>query len=132
MKPTIIWAGILASNAVIGSFTWIPPTMDSVREYANEPSTKLISELTVVIAQAKQWDIRTDELTEDVRDLKNNIKSLEKAVADHPDMPPKYRRILELQIESDMKKLNQKGGALDRATAIDQQILSTLQGQTSS
>lgn len=132
MKPTIIWAGILASNAVIGSFTWIPPTMDSVREYANEPSTKLISELTVVIAQAKQWDIRTDELTEDVRDLKNNIKSLEKAVADHPDMPPKYRRILELQIESDMKKLNQKDGALDRATAIDQQILSTLQGQTSS
>jgi hypothetical protein len=128
IKTSLIITVATSIAGTISAFTWIPPALDSGRIWANEPAIEAIKELTIVSAQAKQWDIRTDELTEDVRDLKTDIKALEKALGDDPAMPAQYRSILQLRIESDKKRLDGKSGALDRATTTDQKILSTLRG----
>ena len=134
MKTALIISGILSVGGTISAFTWVPSAADSTRQWMNKPAIEAVRTLQTdnkqSMAGMKLYDIRTDELADDVRDLKTAIRELEKESQETPNISPAHRRSLERQIESYKKKLKKKGDMLDQATEADRRILSELTGIT--
>ena len=134
MKTAII-VSIISIGGVISSFTWVPGAFGEIREWMNAPTLKAQEEqynaLRVIMSGMKHYDIRTDELAADVREIISTIRELEREKGETPNISPAHKRSLERQIESYKKKLLKKGDMLHRATAIDQRILAELSGQAS-
>ena len=124
MKTSIIITGVLAVGTTISSFTWIPSAMSDVREWA-------ISPVISVMAGMKYYDIRTDELVREIKEIEDSIRRMKLELQKTPNISPDHERSLRNRIESDRKKLNEKGDKLNQSTSDDRKILATLQGLTS-
>jgi len=124
MKTNTVIASVLAVGAVVSSFAWIPPAMSGIREWA-------VSPVITVMAGMKYYDIRTDELAREVKELQDSIRRMNLELDKTENISSDHERSLRNRIESDKKKLNEKGEMLNRATADDQKILAKLQGLTS-
>lgn len=134
MKTTIIYGIVLGVGSLVSTFTWVPGAVDSTRDYMIAPALAEIKSQSaaqrIIMSGMKHFDIRTDELQDDVNRLKSSITGLEREIQETLDISAAHKRSLERQIESYKKELLKKGGMLDRATEVDQKILSELTGQS--
>lgn len=131
MKTALTITGLVALSTAIGSFTWIPGAVDGTRNYMIEPAIEAIQGQTIMMAQMKKYDIDTDELSDDVRILKEKIRAAEDYLSSGQPILESTRRFLKIQLESERLQLIQKGEKLHQSKLIDQKTLSTLQGQSS-
>ena len=64
-------------GSAVGAFVWVPDAADWTRDFVSEPLRIEIrdiqKEMQGFMASGKHFDIRTDELTEDVRSNQSRI-----------------------------------------------------------
>lgn len=134
MKTAIIYSTVLSFGALGSAFTWGPGAVETTRDFMIKPALVLIKEQTTlqksIMAGMKHYDIRTDELADDVRRLTNRIKETQKDLAEVPANESGYRQHLERLIRESEQELQLKQRMLDQATGSDRDILAILQGQT--
>ena len=135
MKKLLSIAGITAIGVMISGFTWAPDAAKATRHWIIQPVLKDIQEKyttqRTMMAGMKFYDMHTDQLTDDVRDIERSIRELEKEKEETPNISPPHQRSLDRQIESYKSRLRRKASMLDQATAIDRKILAELTGQPS-
>jgi hypothetical protein len=126
MKTAVIWAGILAFNGAVGSFTWMPKVGNYVdEEYSNAKPMSAVNNLAQLVINLEVLDIRKAELIEDYYNIEDNINYLERQISD-PLTPQSKRKECERQLEIERKRLYQVDQRLDRSKAHDQQIIKQL------
>jgi hypothetical protein len=126
MKTAVIWAGILAFNGAVGSFTWMPKVGNYVdEEYSNAKPMAAVNDLAQLVINLEVLDIRKAELIEDYYNIEDNINYLERQISD-PLTPQSKRKECERQLEIERKRLYQVDQRLDRSKAHDQQIIKQL------
>lgn len=130
MKTATILATIVLIGGSVGAFAWLPGALVSVQKAINKPVLEAIEKQSridrSIMFSMKDYDIRTDELNDDVMDLEAQIQILEREMEETQDISKPHKRSLERRIKSDKKKLKKKGDALHRATIGDQKILAAL------
>ena len=126
MKTTVIWAGILAFNGAVGSFTWMPKVGNYVdEEYSNAKPMAAVNNLAQLVINLEVLDIRKAELVEDYYNIEDNIKYLERQISD-PLTPQSKRKECERQLELERKRSYQIRQRLDHNRESDQQIIKQL------
>jgi len=112
-------AGLLSAAAIIGAIAAISAFADQVQGYILKPAYGHM-------AQSKLYDMRTDELADDVERTEVLIRDLETEAAETPNISEAHRRSLERQIERHKSELLRMDEMLDHATAADRKILAEL------
>ena len=120
-------------GSAVGAFVWVPDAADWTRDFVSEPLRIEIrdiqKEMQGFMASCKHFDIRTDELTEDVRSIQSRIdikKSYIESNLSGPVLTPqeiKHKLFLEHQLDVDNSELQRKLLMLQRATQEDQALL---------
>jgi len=134
MNTALIGKSLLAIGTTVGAFAWGPGALETTRDYMIEPAMQKIDQQiqsqTINMAGMKYYDIRTDELAEDVKRLQSRISRAQGELARVPASSSSYRQHLEALIREAEQELRQKQKMLDQATSSDRGMLSLLQGST--
>ena len=138
MKTALIISGILSVGGTISAFTWVPSAADSTREWMNKPAIEAVRTLQAdnksTMAGMKHFDIYTDNLVDEIRDIRGNISRLERelnrvnSVANSAGRETQSILFLKSQLKMEREKLQKQLRLLDGANIQDQRILSELSG----
>ena len=138
MKTALIISGILSVGGAISAFTWVPSAADSTREWMNKPAIEAVRTLQAdnkqTMAGMKHFDIYTDNLVDEIRDIRGNISRLERelnrvnSVANSSGRETQSILFLKSQLKMEREKLQKQLRLLDGANIQDQRILSELSG----
>ncbi len=129
MNATFIfasWKGAIALAAGISSFAIVPTVFEYHRDWANEPTMEAVKDLGHLVMNMKVLDIRKDELVGDYYDIEDNIKYLERLLAD-PQIPESNKTESKRQLEIERKRLYQIRQRLDHNKESDRQIIKQLE-----
>ena len=141
-KKTLTITSLLTIAASIGGVMWIPSTLSSTQKLINKPAIehcdKLFAELSekhqTWMAGMKFYDMHTDALVNNIRDIKNDIKDIEEELENYSirenltDREKNSKRFLKGQLQKERGKLRKIQDQLDDATRQDRRILTELSG----
>jgi hypothetical protein len=127
---------IAAIGSAVGAFVWVPDVAIAGRDFVSEPLRAEIvtmkGEIKTLMASGKHFDIRTDELSTDVRRLEIKVNSMDAYLKQHFNNTSltaddvRNKTFLENQLHLDKKELDQKNQMLERANQEDALLLKAL------
>jgi len=127
MKKTPMIAMATGIGAAIAGFAWVPDVANTHKDWVNqEPKAELAQvkrEFNVLAGDIKHFDIRTDELSKDCKELTEELERHQKALDAAPASAVNFRRHLEESIRDTERQLREKKRMLDQAESNDRDIL---------
>jgi len=122
---------LMAIGGSIGAFLWVPDAAEWTRNYVSKPLIKRLDSVEAkqinLMASMKHFDIRTDELAEELSDINDLIKEAQKELAGASEahkqaILERLRRYKQMR-EKAIKKQ-------DRATGKDLELLANLSNRS--
>jgi len=136
MKTALIVSGALTIGSTISAFTWVPDAAVAGRNWVSDPlRTEFkqgFTEQKSLMASMKHFDVRTDELAEDIRTSATVIRDKQKFIEDNfssPILTPdqtKIKMFLEHQIDMERKEMDMKIRLLNEALTEESKLLQIL------
>lgn len=128
MKKAILVTSVLTIGSAVSAFTWVPDAAITHRDWNNAPVQAQIKQMAIlqrsIMASMKHFDIRTDELAEELDDVDALIKDAEKELLTASD--DSEREKIKQRIERYKQMKNKAIKKLDRATGKDLELLASL------